>query len=224
MHPVGTRAPLAALLIATALLLQGCGALGFGGAMIESYRRSSTKTVKAEYTKLKDERFAVIVNADRVIQGEHPDLVNFLTEQITQRLVDNQKVLAASGYIPPDKLLGYLYDNPNWIGRPRGQLAKDLGVERLVFVEVIEYQLNDPGNSYLWSGKAVANVSVIEADGPLPDQAAFERSIRVTFPDTTGISQSEMEVRLVNSVLASRLADRAAWLFYTHEEPYYPKY
>lgn len=192
--------------------------------MIESYKRTGTRTVRAEYTGMKDRRWAVVVMADRMIQAEHPDLVVYLTTQITQRLVDNNEGVGAAGYVPADRLLRHLYDHPQWVTKPRGQLAKELGVDRLIVVEVLQYRLNDPGNQYLWAGEATGTVGVIEAESPLPDEFAFERPLRVRFPDRTGVTQAEMPRAAVNTALALRLADRAAWLFYTHEEPYYPDY
>lgn len=214
----------AAVLATTALNLAGCGALGFGGATIESYRRSSTKTVEPEYAGLTGKKWAVIVSVDRVIQGEHPDLVLYMTEQMTSRISKANDTVAAAGYIPSDKLLSYLWDHPAWVTKPRGDLAKELGVDRLIVVEILEYRLNDPGNQYLWAGIASGTVGVIEADSPAPDEYAFQKSVRVKFPDNQGTTQAEMPTQMVNSVLAQRFVDRASWLFYRHEEPYYPKY
>jgi hypothetical protein len=211
--------------IATACAgIAGCSAVGFVGGMVDSYQRSSTKPVKPEYTRLKDKRWAVIVSADREIQGEHPDLVLYLTSQITERIAKANQTVGAAGYIPPDRLLTYLYEHPEWVTKPRSQLATELGVDRIIVVEILEYRLNDPGNAYLWSGMATGTVGVVEADSILKDEVAFEKPVRVTYPDSDGITQNELSVQVVNSVLASRFADRASWYFYLHDEPYMPKY
>jgi hypothetical protein len=183
------RKLLLALVCIAALPLQGCAVAGFGGAMIESYRRNSTKPIEGEYHGLKGKNWAVVVAADRAIQGEHPDLVVYLTAKTTERLVRHQDVvgkeeaIGAAGYVKAEDVLKYQYEHPGWIAMPKGDLAKALGVERLIWIEIVEYRLNEPGNQYLWSGLAAGNVDIFEADGEAPDEAAFSKTLRVGFPD-----------------------------------------
>lgn len=205
-------------------LSSGCGIVGLGGAMVESYRRQSTRSVDAEYKGLEGKKWAVIVSANRVIQADNPQAVAYLNSKITERLFEQQNLIGATGYVPSDNILAFQYENPRWIGLPRGELAKQLGVDRLIFVELFEYRLNDPGNQYLWAGVATGTVGVIEVESPLPDEFVFERAIQVAFPDGTSYGPGDMSAQIVGTVLAARFVDRATWLFYRHDEPYYPKY
>jgi hypothetical protein len=207
-----------------AVVSGGCAIVGFGGAMVESYRRQSTRPVDAEYTNLEGKRWAVIVTANRIIQADHPQIVPYLNTRIVERLLEQQEQIAATGYVPAERVLAYIYENPRWIAMPRGELARQLGVDRLIIVELLEYRLHDPGNQYLWNGLATGTVGVIEADSPVPDEFAWERAIRVGFPDKTGVGPGDLPAQAVATALAGRFIDRASWLFYRHEEPYYPKY
>ena len=65
---------------------------------------------------------------------------------------------------------------------------------------------------------------MIETDGFDPDEFAYEQDITMRFPDGSGFGPGDMDRSLVSSVLVSRFVDRATWLFYEHEEPYYPEY
>jgi hypothetical protein len=208
------------------LALSGCQVLGFGGAMIESYKRTTTRTVAGEYKGLEGKRWAVVVSADRVIQADYPDIVPLITSEITGRLADRaqQQKIGAAGYIPADRVLRFQYENPGWVSVPRGELAKRLGVDRLIVVELIDYRLTEPGNRYLWAGEATGTLGVVEADGPAPDEVAFEKPIRVTFPDKQAIGPQDLPGPAVATTLVKRFVDRCAWLFYTHEEPYESKY
>jgi hypothetical protein len=221
-----TFAAAAAGLGAALIAAPGCNILGFGGAMIDSYRRSSTKTVHAEYTGLAGKNYAVLVIADRYLQADHPSLVPYLTSKISGQMSakDAQSTLRASGYIPADRLLEYLYEHPRWTAMPRAELAKELGVQRLVIVELQEYRLNDPGNQYIWDGLATGSVGVCEVDGPAPDEFAFEKPIRVAFPDKQGMGPNDLSMQAVATELGRRFVDRASWLFYDHQEKYYPDY
>ena len=67
--------------------------------------------------------------------------------------------------------------------------------------------------------------SVCYFQGDLAGAAlAFQRAVRVAFPDGTAYGPDDYPRAVVSAALASRFVDRASWLFYEHEEPYYPEY
>lgn len=205
---------------AALLVFQGCAAVGFLGALEENRRRSSTRQVEAEYTGLESQTFAVVIAADRSLEADHPGLVVRLTQGITERI-------AASGVgqaKPALEVLAYQYNTPTWSASTMGELAEALGVSRLVFIELHEYRLHDPGNQYLWDGVAAGIASVVEADSLLPDDFVFQAPVRVSFPDQTGMTPMDIPRAAMTTELSRRFMDRCAWLFYTHEEPYYPDY
>lgn len=220
------RRPAIAMLAAAAVVplvwLTGCQAVGF---MAESYRRDSTREVKAEYPGLEGKSFAVVVTADRMIEADHPGIVDRLCAKMTERLSNPANLPRAGGFVPAKQVLRYLYDNPGWPARPLSELAKGLGgVERLIYVELTEYRLHEPGNPYEWAGVASASVSVLELDGLSPDDFAVEKYITVKFPDEKGVNPNQISAEGMTSALSLRLIDRTTWLFYNHQEPYYPKY
>ncbi|NUQ67871.1 MAG: hypothetical protein HUU18_06275 [Phycisphaerales bacterium] len=220
-----TRVALVALGAAAWASLSGC----YAGALIESYKRSSTKTVSAEYTRLEGKSFAVVVAADRAIQADHPLLTDHITSRVTERLSAGTNVPVAGGFVPAPMVLKYMYNTPGWSTASRVELAKALGgegqtVERIIYIDLYEYRLADPGNKYEWDGVAAGTVSVYEIDSTLPEEPAFERTIQVRFPGKKGIGPEQMDRVSVTSALALRFVDRASWLFYSHEEPYYPEY
>lgn len=203
-------------------ILAGCQAVGF---MAESYKRDSTHEVKAEYTGLEGKTFAVVVTADRMIEADHPGIVDRMCAKMTERLSNAANLPRAGGFVPAPQVLRYLYDNPSWPARPLSELGKGLGgVDRLVYVELTEYRLHEPGNPYEWMGVASASVSVLELDGSTPDDFAFEKFLTVKFPDKKGVDPNQISADGMTSALSLRLVDRTTWLFYNHQEPYYPTY
>jgi hypothetical protein len=202
--------------------LTGCQIVG--GA-IENYRKESTHEVKAEYRGLEGRTFAVVVTADRSIQSDYPALVDYVTEKVTERLASGKITPTPAGYVPAAEVLRYLYDNPAWSTRPMTDLARGLGgVERIIFIELTEYQLRDPGNTYEWDGIASGTLAVLEMDSATPEQFAFHKSISVRFPDGKGYGPDQIAASTMMTELARRFVDRAAWTLYDHPEPYYPTY
>jgi hypothetical protein len=196
--------------------LGGCVLGEMIAAPLANADRDATVEVKAEYKGLAGKSFAVVVMSDRAIGADYPELAPRLCNLISDRLAKNS---GASHMLPPQAVMDYVLNNPRWVAMGYGDLAKALGVDRVVLVELIGYRLQDPGNQYVWAGQASAAVRVIEADTALADEAAYSKTIKVGYPDKDGYTPNDMSRMLVHSELTRRLSDRAAWLMYTHEEP-----
>jgi hypothetical protein len=210
------------LLVVSCFALSGCSGLGqLVGGMAASAERTGEKTVKAKYTGLESKTFAVVVSADRSIQADFPNIVPLMTREMTRRLSEN---CGASGVLPADEVLRFQYQRPGWIAMSPKDLAKALDVSRLVFVELTDYSLNDPGNPYIWRGNAAATVRVLEADGKLSSDFSFRQPLRVSFPDSEGLGPAQIPVETVQLELSRRIINRASWLFYDHKEPNVIKY
>jgi hypothetical protein len=207
--------------IGALLLGGGCQIVSLVGMMAETYKETGTKEIKAEYTGLTGKSFAVIVAADRILMAEHPRLQSEVTTIVSMRLREHS---GATGFVPPESLMKFQVDTPRWKAMSAKDLAEELGVERLVYVELTDFRLREAGNAYLWSGRASANVSVLEADGSIDDEFIFRKSVAVDFPDQDGFTPEDYSAEYVTTRLRTRLCDRIVWLFHDHEEPYYPDY
>jgi len=210
------RTALAVAAAACTMCAGGCEIGMFVGMMAESAHEAGSTRIPAEYTGLNGHSFAVVVDTDRAIRADHPGVVGRLTERINADLVENTD---ATGHIPTTRLLSVLYNNPQWRALSRGELGKRLGVDRLVVVDLNEYRLTDIGNRYVWDGFASATVEAYEIDTGYADEPVYDKVISVHFPDTDGVLRSRYDESFVNSALARRLANRAAWLFFDHDEP-----
>ncbi len=214
--------PTLLMLLACVTLLPGCQLVG---GMMENARRDSTKVVDAEYDGLAGKSFAVLVSADRAIQGEHPGLVEHVTDRVIDRLAAPSNKPKPAGYVPAADILQYQSRHPDWASKPFDTLAEEVGgVQRLVLVEVTEYRLNETGNAYEWDGAASGNVRIVEVEGEATDTFAFDKLVSVKFPDKKGITPDQISRSTMTSALALRFIDRVTWNFYTHDEPYYPEY
>ncbi len=198
-----------------ALNMPGCIIGAAVGGMMESAHRTGSHEVEAEYLGIPGKSFAVVCTADRLIQSDQPGITARIIQRTNDRLIQNADPSYA---IPSVDLLAVLYNTPQWPAMTRGEVAKLLGVERLIVVELIEYRLHEPGNQYIWDGSASGVVYVYESDSVIPDDPVYEKSFRVTFPDSTGYMRTEIPETAVTTELSNRLINRVAWLFYNHEE------
>lgn len=190
------------------------------GCAIAPFLRSSelhgSKDIAAKYTDLAGKSFAVVVAADRNIQATFPMLVPQVTTTVSDRLKEQ---VGASGWVPPSDVLGFQYQHPQWNTWTLHRLADELGVDRLIFIDIQEFRLHEPGNEYLWNGAATALVGVVEGDSDVTESFTFSEPINVRYPTKeTGLSPAQTSWTDMQVILAKRLVDRASWLFYEHEE------
>lgn len=214
----------------TLLLLAACTPLlaAFGcqigqliGGMASSHQRTGSTEFKAKYSGLTDKTFAVIVASDRSIQSDFPGIVPVITREVSKLLAEHA---GAKGMLPANEVLQYQSQHPGWVARPFDQLAKDLAVDRVVYIDLQEFALTDPGNIYVYNGAAAGVVHVIEAESPVASEFAFGEPVRVKYPDMSGMGPNQIPRQDVLNMLAKRFIDRAAWLLYDHEEPNAIKY
>jgi hypothetical protein len=210
-----------ALALATVLGTTSGGCIaGAVGAIGQQIERGKKLDVPAAYDGLENRTCAVIVNADYATLHEHPRVVGDISANVAVRIrtqVDGASVL------PPGEVLDWQYRTPQWRAMPYGEIAKELGVERLVFIDLFEYRLNPVGNSYLWDGVAGANISVVEADGLAPDEFAFTGAVAARFPNKEGVGKDAARREDIERGLLTLFVQRSSWLFYRHIEDKYPE-
>ena len=211
------------LLAASCAVLHGCVVGALVGGMADSYMDSAKVMRPSEYDGLQNTNFAVLVSTDRSIQAEFPALINRITNRITAELSIPERT-QVMGVVPGPAVLEFQYTNPDWAAWTYKEIATEFQVERLIVVDIYDFRLYEPGNVYLWDGRAAARIGVIEADGPAPDDFSYTKEIQVTFPDGSGYGPSEIPIGAMQANLSKRLVDRITWLFYEHEEDYRPKY
>ena len=202
-------------LAVAAAALGGCAILGFIAGGINE---ATPRKVHAMYEGLAGKDFAVVATTDRMVEADFPGVIPRIIADLSERLAEEEEA-GAAGYVPADRVLAYIYANPSWLTRPMSEIAADLGVERLIFIEITEYRLNEPGNAYIWEGVAAGVVQVYEAESALPNDPAFDQALQVKYPDQRGVAASDMAGNQVGTMLVQRFVDRAGWLFYYHTEP-----
>jgi len=223
-NPRGTRIANAAAAIALSgaaiATMSACAIPELIGGMAESARLTGSTTVPAEYKGLEGHTWAVVTLAPRGVQYEVPNLVTATTNATTRKLVDaqNEGVLGSAGFLPGPEVLLLQSTAPSFNAWSFRRMGEELGVERLIVIDVSHLQLYERGNALLWDGQIAARVGVVEVDSGASD-FAYQKDISITYPDESAWSTDDLPKRHVVSVLLDRLSDRAAWLFFEHEEP-----
>jgi hypothetical protein len=198
----------------------GCAIPAIIGGMARSAQETGSTVFPAEYDGLRDETWAVVCFADRGITSEVFNVQTIVTNATTGKLVQAQVegTLGSAGFQQGQNVLLLQTAEPAFDAWTYGKMAEELGVSRLVIVDIDHFQLYEPGNQYVWNGRVTARVGVVEADG-MADSFAFSRDIDIIYPDGKGYTSTDFSRGHVVNVLLERLTNRVAWLFFEHEEP-----
>ncbi len=199
--------------------LAGCGVFGIASKVGEAIEAEKQVEVLAKYRGLENKTVAVVVNADRGVLYEYPTVVPNVAGNIAAAVkvhVSGVQVLDWRAS------LDWCYRTPSWSTLPLGQIAEDLGVDRVIYVDLYEFRLNPPGNRFIWEGMAGANVGIIERDSVDPDSFAEEYDVKVKFPDVKDLARESAREQDIQIGLVARFTQTTGKLFYDHLDAKYP--
>ncbi len=200
-------------------LLQGCFLTTLAGAVGQNIERYKKIEVLAEYDGLENRTVAVVVQCEPSILYEHPSVSGTVAMNVSRRISQN---VTGAKVLDYRHVMQWQYQTPSWSMLPYGEIASELGVERVVFIEIYEFRLNPPGNRYLWDGACSATIGIIESDGWDNDAFAKNWDISAKFPDIQGVGRESASESSVQMGVLAKFVDETAWLFYRHIEDKYP--
>jgi hypothetical protein len=201
---------------AAAVPLGGCNLVS---AVAQNAEYEKQIEVLAQYDGLENKTVAILVDVDPATLYEHPSVAGTIAVGVWNMLRTN---VPSARFLPQTAVLDWQYRTPQWSGMPYGELAKELNVDRLIVIDLYEYRLHPPGNSWEWEGLAAANIGIVERDGLDPDTFAATFDSSAKYPDQPGYGKESLRQNLVETVLINKFINKTAWLFYKHIEQKYP--
>ena len=122
----------------------------------------------------------------------------------------------------PDLVIAWQFNTTQWSAMPYGDLAARLEVDRIVYVDMYEYRIHPPGNSWLYEGVCAATIGIIESDSFDPDSFAHAMNTITTFPSVSNLTRDEATPDRVQLGLLAKFIQDTSRLFYEHIKPKYP--
>lgn len=201
------------------VLCAGCAAGKLLGGALQNEEYQKLIDTPPKYTGLQDKTVAVLVNADMSTLYEHPALTPAVASGVGGRI---QRDVPGAKVLNPRHVVAWQSHTPQWSALPYGEVAEQLNVDRIVYIDILEYRLNPPGNRYLWDGMALARVGIIERGGLDPDSYVETFDVTAKFPNKEGVSLDDANPRQIETGLLAEFIKHNAWLFHQHLEPKYP--
>ena len=145
--------------------------------------------VSARYAGLRGHSAAVLVWAPRGLEIEYPALRLDLVTAIQSRLLAAQK--ARKGELKgttvphaPASLVRFQEDHPELERSPIVAVAPRLGVQRLVYIELENFQTRSDQSVELYRGSATISLRVVEVENGAAKVAYEEAGLTSVFPPT----------------------------------------
>ena len=197
----------------------GCALVYAGGGMAQNFEYQKEIEVLPEYEGLEHRTVAVLVDSDLALRYERPKLVPELAVNISRSIA---KHIPGIKVLPPQHVLQWQYQTPEWNLLPRGEVAQQLGVERVLWVDLQIFRLHPQGNTWIWEGVVEAEIGIVEEGGFDPDDFVDAWRISAVFPDVNSLDRDSASEQSIRMGLEANFIKRTAWLFYTHLEPKHP--
>ena len=193
--------------------LSGCIVAQATGGMLESNQRFQKVDIDAKYRGLENQRVAVMISAPYEIQYEHVAAVPAITDLISVGIAGG---VAGAEVVPTNLVLAYQDNFVYWEQMDYADIARDFGVSRLVLVDLVEYRLVAPGNSYVWDGYAAAEIDVIEIQDGRNYRYGYSDRVIGRFPSVRGVGRDQEPQAAIEQGLQLDFGRRVLWLFRDH--------
>jgi len=195
------------LLVALLLALPGCWAAA-------AYERTVGRPVAAQYQGLPNHSVAVVVYADDATLWEYASAREDVAAFVAQQLRMNLPTIKLLDY---REVANWQQETLHWEALQVKDIGKHFSVDRVIYVELVEYAAHEPGSADLLRGRIRANAQVFETTAP-GGTAAWHADIEAFFPldGPSDISHSnELTVRKQALELFSK---KLVYSFYDHHE------
>lgn len=214
-----TRLSMICVLAGVMMTLPGCMIGNLLGGMAQNAEYQKLIQVLPEYEGLENHTVAVLVNTDLSTLYEYPQVARQIAAGISLNI---QKAIPSARVMHPDQVIAWQFNTSQWSALPYGDIAASLKVDRIVYIEMYEYRIHPPGNSWLYEGVCAATVGIIERGNIDPDSFAQAMNTTTTFPNIKSLTRDEATPERVQLGLLSKFITETSRLFYEHIKPKYP--
>jgi hypothetical protein len=178
--------PLSCILVLC--LLTGCAALGVVAAALPK------PPIKPVYTGLRDQKVVIMVWADRAVRIDWPSISIDVATGIQNRMASPKdakgrpakvaKELTGTQFpYSPLSVARFQREHPEVEGMPITAVAPRLGVPRVIYVEIEQFQTRSDAAVELYRGTIVGTLRVVEMDDKGAAKVVYEENdVRVDFP------------------------------------------
>jgi len=194
--------------LAALLAISGCSFLTMG------YNRQYGSPVTAQYAGLADKTVAIVVYVDQAESYEYPqarsEISNFVATTMRQAMPKIKLV-------DPKLVIQWQDETLNWASISEKEIGKHFGVDRVVYIEVIDYGTREPGASDLLRGRLQTTCKVFETETP-GSTAVWNQPLRVFWPENGPMDATQGSDLAVRQHVLEAFSSQLTGAFYDHRD------
>ena len=200
------------LLTLTGLTLVGCNALGYGTYVLVG---NDNKKAKAIYEGLSDKKVLIILNTPPGLEYSFPQSRESIHLACQTILKQNIKNISFSDY---DMVESFIMRELDWISMPISALAKKFDAQRVIYLDIYEFSIQDSNSIGIYQGKTKVEVKVYETDGQTPNTPVYNYYIDFKYPENHPVAASpDAKYRVLTGTL-KQIAYQTCKRFFIHKE------
>jgi len=194
-------------------ILCGCDAAGYSLWLLAP---RENRNVDAEFGNLGKHSVAVVFYVDEKTQLDYPNVRLTLGAKVTEELRKNIKKIKV---VDPLRVARYQDENLHWDTQDKKTTAKDLKVDFLLIVSLVEYSTRVPGQVNAYQGRISAEAKLYDSVLDEGDNLLWESKddLDVVFPKLP--QYSERTEPTIRQETEQMFADMLVKKFYNHELP-----
>ena len=200
------------LLLLTLFINSGCEGLGYLTYIIAG---DDSKKTKATYKGLEDTKVLILLNTPAGMEYSHPQSRETLL-LISQKILE-EKVKNIS-FCNHDMVESFIMRELDWISLPISELARKFDAQRVIYIDIYEFTLQDSNSIGIYQGQSKAEIKVYEADSETPDTPVFNFYVDVKYPENHPVAASpDAKYRVLTGTL-KQISYETCRRFFTHKE------
>ena len=204
-------------------------ALATGGCKFLAYALAPprTETIKAQCDELNNTSVAIMVFVPPEVMSDYPYAQDQLTRVLAARFRNDSAagLLKNLRVLDPVAVRQFQERTINWNGMPRTEIAKELGVEYLLLVQIMEFSTREDADSFdLYRGRLTATAALYDAQRPesrasiWPVSGRHDSIFAIVHPEAGPVGLvSGHNDSVVRDPMLLRFADLLSRKFYTHK-------
>lgn len=168
--------------------------------------------IDAEYDGLAGKKIAVLVMTTPAVDFEHPYARLELTSIVSLALSERVK---NATFVDVEEIDRFQREDLDWLSMGIDEIGKKFEVDRVVYLDVIQYTMIEENSVNLLRGRILAEVSVYEMEAAEANAAVYTGEVMVVHPDYApvpvgGGARQQIElasIRLFAQELARKFTD-----------------
>lgn len=172
-------------------IFSGCGIIDYTSYVLFG---SSESKVKARYEGLANKKVLILLNTQAGIEYSYPQTrINLI--------LACQKILNANietiSFCDHEAVENFIMRELDWISMPTSTLAKRFGAERVVYVDLYKFTLQDSDSIGIYQGQVSCDVKIYETESQSPNKPVKNFSFNLKYPENHPVAATPENKYLV---------------------------